>query len=141
MDSSTVAELAGDAAIGLNYVTVSGPASSYPNAAQFVQDYQAEFNAPAGYPAFQAYDATRACLTAVVDAANAANGRPTREQVKAAMQEIAAFDGVTGNVEFNDEGDREPAIYYVFEAVSGDPAQWPTNTVAGQLEQNPPADD
>jgi ABC-type branched-subunit amino acid transport system substrate-binding protein len=141
MDSSTVAELAGDAAVGLNYVTISGPASSYPNAAQFAQDYQAEFDAPAAYPAFQAYDSTRACLSAVVEAANAANGRPTREQVKEAMQELAPFEGVTGDVEFNDEGDREPAIYYVFEAVSGNPDEWANNTVAGQLEQSPPADD
>jgi len=141
MDSSTVAELAGDATQGLNYVSISGPASAYPEAAQFVEDYQSAYNASGGYPALQAYDSTRACLTAVVDAANAANGRPTREQVKAAMQELAPFQGVTGNVQFNEEGDREPAIYYVFEAVSGDPAEWPNNTVAGQLEQSPPADD
>lgn len=138
MDSSTVAQLAGQGAVGLNYVTVSGPASAYPNAAQFVKDYQAAYKVAAGYPAFQGYDSTRACLTAVVDAANAANGRPTRAQVKAAMAEIKPFTGVTGPVSFNKKGDRDPATYFVFEATSADPAQWVNNKVVGQKQQSPP---
>lgn len=138
LDSSDLTRLGGEAAVGANYVTVSGPASAYPNAAEFVEAYQAAYNTPAGYPAFQAYDSARACLTAVVDAANAANGRPTREQVKAAMAEIEPFTGVTGPVEFNEEGDRDPAVYYIFEVVSADPARFGENTVADSIEQSPP---
>ena len=140
LDSSDLTRLGGEAAVGTNYVTVSGPASAYPEAAQFVEDYQAAYNAPGGYPALQAYDATRACLTAVVDAANAANGRPTREQVKAAMAEIEPFTGVTGPVEFNEEGDRDPAVYYIFEVESAVPEEFGNNTVADSIEQSPPQD-
>jgi len=140
LDSSDLTRLAGEAAVGANYVSVSGPASAYPQAAQFSQDYQSQFNAPAGYPAFQAYDAAKACMIAIANAATEANGRPTREQVKAALEELDTYQGVTGTVSFDDEGDRSPATYYVFEVQSGDPANWGQNTVAGTVEAEPPAE-
>jgi len=139
LDSSELARLAGEAAVGANYVTVSGPPSAYPAAAQFITDYEAAYDEAAAYPAFQAYDSTRACLTAIANAAIEAGGTPTREQVKAAMAELEPFEGVTGNVEFNDKGDRDPAIYYVLEVTSADPAQWAQNEVADEIESEPPA--
>lgn len=138
-DSSDLAQLAGEAAKGVNYVSVSGPASSYPQAAQFAKDYQAAYGAAAAYPAFQAYDAATACMLAIGNAAVEANGRPTREQVKAAMQKITGFAGVTGDVSFDDKGDRSPATYYIFEVGSGDPAQWGNNKVVSEIEQAPPS--
>ncbi len=66
---------------------------------------------------------------------------PTREQVKAALEELGPYDGVTGRVAFNDEGDRDPATYYIFEVVSADPAQWANNRVADSIEAGPPAGD
>ena len=140
LDSSDLTRLAGEAGVGTNYVSVSGPASAYPQAAQFGQDYQTQFSAPAGYPAFQAYDAAKACLLAIANAASEANGKPTREQVKAAMEDVDTFQGVTGTVTFDDEGDRSPATYYVFEVVSGDPTKWGENTVAGTVDAEPPAE-
>lgn len=138
LDSPDLTRLGGEAAVGANYVTVSGPASSYPAASQFVTDYQAKYNTAASYPAFQAYDATRACLVAIANAATDANGRPTREQVKAAFAEIGSYEGVTGDVTFNQEGDRDPATYYIFEVKESDPANWGNNTVAAEIEQAPP---
>ncbi len=140
LDSPDLAQLGGEAVVGTNYVTVSGPASSYPQAAQFAQDYQEANNTPAAYPSFQAHDSAKACLLAIANAATEANGRPTREQVKAAMEEVDTFQGVTGTVTFDDEGDRAPATYYVFEVQSGDPANWGQNTVAGTVEAEPPAE-
>jgi branched-chain amino acid transport system substrate-binding protein len=139
-DSSDLAQLAGEAAVGVNYVSVSGPASSYPQAAQFAEDYQAAYNAAAAYPAFQAYDAATACLLAIGNAAVEAGGRPTREQVKAAMQDVTQFAGVTGDVSFDDKGDRSPATYYIFEVGSGDPAEWGNNEVVSEIEQEPPSE-
>jgi branched-chain amino acid transport system substrate-binding protein len=138
LDSPDLTRLGGEAAVGTNYVTVSGPASAYPEAAQFVEQYQQQFNQPAAYPAFQAYDAATACMIAIANAANEANGKPTREQVKAAMQELQPFTGVTGQVEFNDEGDRDPATYFIFEVASPDPAQWGQNEVVDEVEASPP---
>lgn len=139
-DSSDLAQLAGEGAVGVNYVSVSGPASSYPQAAQFADDYQEAYSAAAAYPAFQAYDAATACLLAVGNAAEAAGGRPTREQVKAAMQEVTGFSGVTGDVSFDEKGDRSPATYYIFEVGSGDPAEWGNNEVVSEIEQEPPSE-
>ncbi|MDQ5853412.1 MAG: branched-chain amino acid ABC transporter substrate-binding protein [Chloroflexota bacterium] len=141
LDASDFVRLGGEGAVGANYVTVSGPASAYPAAAQFIQDYQAKYNQPAAYPAFQAYDSAQACLRAIANAAIDANGMPTREQVKAALEELGPYDGVTGRVAFNDEGDRDPATYYIFEVASADPAQWANNRVAGSIEAEPPAGD
>lgn len=138
LDASDFTRLAGDAAIGANYVTVAGPPSSYAQAAQFITDYAAKYNVPAAYPALHAYDGARACLVAIANAALTANGRPTREQVKAAFQQLKPFVGVTGNVAFNERGDRDPATYYVFAVKSGDPAQWGNNTVVSTLESKPP---
>lgn len=140
LDSSDLARLGGEGVVGVNYVTVSGPASAYPAAAQFAQDYQAQYNAPAGYPAFQAYDAMRACLVAIANAAIDANGTPTREQVQTAFEELEPFEGITGNVTFNEEGDRDPATYYILSVRSADPAQWNTNEVVGTVESKPPQD-
>jgi branched-chain amino acid transport system substrate-binding protein len=138
LDASDFTRLAGEAAVGANYVTVAGPPASYAQAAQFVEDYQAKYNAPAAYPALHAYDGTRACLVAIANAALEANGRPTREQVKAAFAKLEPFVGVTGNVTFNEEGDRNPATYYVFEVKSADPAAWGNNSVVSTLESQPP---
>jgi ABC-type branched-subunit amino acid transport system substrate-binding protein len=140
LDSPDLTRLGGEAAIGANYVTVSGPASAYPAASQFVQDYQSANNAPASYPAFQGYDATRACLVAIANAANEAGARPTREQVKAAMDALEPFQGVTGDITFNDKGDRDPATYFIFEVADADPANWGNNTVAAQIDQRPPTE-
>ena len=138
LDASDFTRLAGDAAIGASYVTVAGPPSSYAQAQQFIDDYAAKYNVPAAYPALHAYDGARACLVAIANAALEANGRPTREQVKAAFQQLQPFVGVTGKVTFNQRGDRDPATYYVFEVKSGDPAQWGDNTVVSTLESKPP---
>ncbi len=138
LDAPDLAQLGGEAVVGTNYVTVSGPASAYQQAAQFTQDYQAANNTPAAYPAFQGYDSTKACLVAIANAATEANGTPTREQVKAAMEDLETYQGVTGQVTFDDEGDRSPATYYVFEVRSGDPANWGQNEVVGSIEAQPP---
>lgn len=138
LDASDFTRLAGDAAVGANYVTVAGPPSSYAQAEQFIDDYAVKYNVPAAYPALHAYDGARACLVAIANAALEANGRPTREQVKAAFTQLKPFVGVTGNVAFNERGDRDPATYYVFEVKSGDPAQWGDNSVVSTLESKPP---
>jgi ABC-type branched-subunit amino acid transport system substrate-binding protein len=138
LDASDLARLGGEGVVGANYVTVAGPASSYPQAGQFVQDYQAKYGQPGAYPALQAYDGARACMVAIANAATKANGKPTRQQVNEAFKELGAFQGVTGNIEFNEKGDRDPATYYVFEVKSGDPAKWGENEVVDTIESKPP---
>ncbi len=138
LDSSDFVRLGGEGAVGANYVTVSGPPSAYAAAAQFIEDYQEKYSLPAAYPAFQAYDSARACLVAIANAAIEADGTPTREQVQAAAEELEPYEGVTGSVAFDDEGDRSPATYYVLEVKSANPDEWADNEVVGQIEAAPP---
>ena len=43
MDSSELAALGGDAVVGMHYSTVAAPANVYPDAAQFITEYEARF--------------------------------------------------------------------------------------------------
>ena len=140
IDSDQFAALAGESAVGVKYSTVAGPPSEYPAAAQFAQDYQAKFNASAPSFSPQAYDAAAICMVAIAKAAQEANGKPTREQVSAAMQDLGTFAGATGNVTFDEKGDRAPATYFIGEVGSADPAEWGNNKIISKLDIAPPGE-
>ncbi len=137
LDSPVLVELAGEAAVGVQYVTIAGPPSEYPGAAQLATDYQARFNAPAPPFSPQAYDAAGICLTAIAKAAQAANGKPTRQQVNDAMKEMTSYEGVTGTVNFDEKGDRVPATYFILKVTSGDPAKFGESEIVSKLELGP----
>jgi branched-chain amino acid transport system substrate-binding protein len=140
LDSSALAEIAGDALTtgGAYYTTVAGPASAYPGAARFVQDFQARFGR---YPqpfAAQAYDAMGICLAGIERAA-AENGgnRPTREQVARAVRATQNYAGLTGRLSFDEKGDLEIARYLVIKVTSPDPARWSENPIERMVELQP----
>lgn len=137
LDSSELARLAGEAVVGVQYVTVAGPPSEYPASAQLGQDYQAKFNAP--IPAFapQGYDSAAVCMVAIAKAAEAAGGKPTRQQVNEAMKSIGVIDGVTGPIKFDEKGDRDPATYFILEVTSSDPAKFGESKIASKLTLTP----
>jgi len=75
MDASELANLAGDSLTkdgGMAYTSVAGPASAYPKAAKFAEDFKAKFGATPQPFAAQAYDSAGICLKAIEDAATAA---------------------------------------------------------------------
>ncbi len=135
MESSDLVELAGDAVEGMHYTTVAAPVSQFPDAAQYAEDYQATFNEAA--PAFspQAYDSASLCGAAILKAAADAGGKPTREQVLAAMQDLPALSGITGTYAFNANGDPETATYYVLKVNAAD---WGANELVTRLDIAPP---
>lgn len=137
LDSSELARLAGEAVVGVQYVTIAGPPSEYPAASQMAQDYQARFNAPAPAFAPQGYDAAAVCMVAIAKAAEAAGGVPTRQQVNDAMKTIGTVDGVTGPINFDEKGDRNPARYFILEVQSADPAQFGASEIVGRLTLDP----
>ncbi len=137
LDSPVLVELAGEAAVGVQYVTIAGPPSEYPGAAQLATDYQARFNAAAPPFSPQAYDAAGICLTAIAKAAQAANGKPTRQQVNDAMQQLKSYQGVTGTVNFDEKGDRVPATYFILKVTSADPTKFGENEIVSKLELGP----
>ncbi len=142
MDSSTLAEIAGDALTsgkGMVYSTVAGPASVYPGTAKFAADFKAKFGAEPQPFAAQAYDSMAICLKAIENAAKAAGGVPSREQVSKAVRELKDFPGITGTFTFNAIGDVTSAKYFVIKVVSSNPADWGKNEVAQTLDIAPPS--
>lgn len=114
-DSPELAELAGDAAVGVYFTSVAGPASLYPNAAQFIEDYTESFGeAPTPFAA-QAYDATAIALAAIARAAEAAGGVPSRADVASEVRATENYEGLTSTITFDDNGDPEIGLYYVFQ--------------------------
>jgi branched-chain amino acid transport system substrate-binding protein len=133
-DSTEFAELAGEAGVGTYYTSVAGPASIYPNAAQFIEDYTEKYGeAPQPFGA-QAYDSAAIVLLGLQAAAEEAGGLPTRTQVAEAIRATEAYEGLTGTITFDDNGDPEIGLYYVIQVLSSDPAEWGNNELLATLE-------
>jgi branched-chain amino acid transport system substrate-binding protein len=137
MDASGLADLAGDAltkAGGMVYTSVAGPASAYPKAAKFAEDFKAKFGAEPQPFAAQGYDSAAVCLAAIKKAADAANGEvPTREAVRDAIRALT-YEGLTGTISFDSIGDLPTAKYFIIKvnATSGD--TWNTNEIVAELD-------
>jgi branched-chain amino acid transport system substrate-binding protein len=116
MDASGLADLAGDALTkggGMVYTSVAGPASAYPKAAKFAEDFAAKFGAAPQPFAAQGYDSAAVCLAAIKNAADAAGGEvPTREAVRDAIRALT-LDGITGSIAFDSIGDLPTAKYFI----------------------------
>lgn len=135
MDSSELASLGGDAVAGMHYSSVAGPANVYPATQQFIADYEARFGEQTQPFAAQGYDSMGICLQGIQKAIEANGGQlPTRAQVAEAVRATADYAGITGNVTFNDKGDKTVATYFVLQVASADPAQWNTNQVIKLLD-------
>lgn len=132
-DSSEFAELAGDAGVGTYYTSVAAPATVYPNAAQFIEDYIAMFDEPPQPFAAQSYDSAAILLAGIQAAAEAAGGMPTRTAVAEAVRATENFEGITSNITFDDNGDPEVGLYYVIEVASANPEEWSNNPVLATL--------
>ena len=64
-DSSELAGLGGDAVVDMHYSTVAAPATVYPDAAQFIEDYEAAFGEQTQPFAAQAYDSMNICIDGI----------------------------------------------------------------------------
>jgi ABC-type branched-subunit amino acid transport system substrate-binding protein len=135
LDSPELANLAGDAVVGMHYTTVAAPVSQFPDAAQFAEDYTAEYGEDAPPFSPQAYDSMGICITAIANAAQEVGGKPTREDVLAAMDNLEPYEGITGTYEFNEEGDPIEATYYVLQVNVED---WDANELIDRLTLAPP---
>ncbi len=134
LDSSEMANLAGAAVEGMYFTTTAGPLSLFPQAAQFITDYEARFGEQVQPYAAEGYDAMKICLLGIQAAAEAAGGLPTRAQVVEAVRATAGYAGITGEKTFNDFGDLEVAQYFVKQVTSSDPADWGAAEVVQVLD-------
>ncbi|MEZ4666974.1 MAG: branched-chain amino acid ABC transporter substrate-binding protein [Anaerolineae bacterium] len=129
-DATDFALLAGEAAVGTYYTSAAGPASVYPDAAKFIEDYTAKFGAAPQPYGPESYDATAIALHSIEIAAQLAGGNvPTRAQVASVIRATHDFKGITGSITFDAYGDRATAGYYVLQVGSADPTKWSENAV------------
>jgi len=137
MDASDLAALAGDALTkggGMVYTSVAGPASAYPKAAKFADDFKAKFGATPQPFAAQAYDSMGVCLAAIKNAADAAGGKvPTREAVRDAIRALS-YEGLTGTISFDSIGDQPQAQYFVIKVNATSADTWSSNEIVSELK-------
>jgi branched-chain amino acid transport system substrate-binding protein len=134
LDSPDYALLAGDAATGTYYTSAAGPAAVFPAAEQLIADYSAAYGDITPYVA-ESYDATAIVLAAIQRAAEAAGGLPTRAAVSEEVRATENFEGITGTITFDDNGDRQLANYFTLEVGEiVEPADWLLNEAIGQTQ-------
>jgi ABC-type branched-subunit amino acid transport system substrate-binding protein len=124
---------------GMYYTAIAAPASHYPDAAEFLQDFETNYeNSPQIFAA-QAYDAAGICIKAIEEAFKVRAGElPTRADVASAIRALQGYRGITGMYNFNENGDPDPAQYFVFQAVSTDQDDWDQNKLVTTFEVAPP---
>jgi branched-chain amino acid transport system substrate-binding protein len=137
MDSSDLTKIAGKAVVGMQYTSVAGPVSVYPQAKQFADEYKKKFGKNPEPFAAQAYDATAIAIKAIEAAAKGGKA-PTRDAVTAAIRDVR-YKGITGSVEFDSKGDPKTALYFVLRVVSDNPEKWGDNKEVKRLTIAAPA--
>jgi ABC-type branched-subunit amino acid transport system substrate-binding protein len=142
LDSPVLLERAGPLLIeggGSYYTAMAAPASAYPEAAEFLENFETLYGAEPQLYSAQAYDAAGICLQAIEQASEAKGGEiPTRTEVATAIRALQDYNGITGVYNFNKNGDPNPAQYFVFQVVSADPEDWNQNTLISSFEVMPP---
>ncbi len=137
MDSSDLTKIAGKAVVGMNYTSVAGPVSVYPQAKQFADEFKKKFGKNPEPFAAQAYDSAAIAIKAL-EAATKGGKAPTRDAVTAAVRDVR-HTGITGAVEFDGKGDPKKALYFVLRVTSDDPEKWSDNKEVKRLTIAAPA--
>jgi len=137
LDSSDLTKIAGKTVVGMNYTSVAGPVSVYPQAKQFAEEYKKKFGKNPEPFAAQAYDSTVIALKAI-EAATKGGKAPTRDSVTGAVRDVR-YTGITGAVEFDSKGDPKKALYFVLQVASDDPQKWGDNKEVKRLTIAAPA--
>jgi len=118
-NSPEVIKIAGDAANGLIVATPWFAKKDDEKVKKFVEDYEAAYGMEPDQFAAQAYDGFYVMAEAIKNA-----GEADRDAIRDALVEIKDFEGVLGNMSFDEEGDiiMEPTVliiegdeYVVFE--------------------------
>lgn len=124
---------------GLYYTISSPPAAYHPDTEQFISDYTDKYGSPPLSFAARAYDATGICLRGIERAIEAkGGGLPTRNEVARAIRRLNNYEGLTGEYDFNREGDPDPVPYYVYQVTTVDLTNWDQNPIIAAYEIPPP---
>ncbi len=103
----TLLKTAGSAANGM-FITTAPLPQFLSGAKDFVDDYTQKFgHGPGPYSAYE-YDSIGVVAKAIADAKSTAP-----QAINAALAQIRDYPGITGNISFNEKGDRSVAVYIV----------------------------
>ncbi len=112
--TSIFSELAtAEIAEGAYATMVGGDIKKVPSAAQFIKDYEAKYGEVGQWSAY-GFDAANILIEAIRKA-----GAKDRAAVLRAMREIPKFDGITGEVVFDEKGDNKNQFIGVFKFEHG----------------------
>src|SRR2546425_6681882 len=137
MDSSDLTKIAGKAVVGMYYTTAAGPVTVFPKAKEFSDGFKKKFGKNPEPYAAEAYDAAHIALRAIEAAAK--GGKPPAGEDGAAAVRKPTLSGITGDIAFDDKGDRKRALYFVLQVASEAPQKWGENKLVKQLPIAPPA--
>ena len=110
VDTPQLRELAGKAAVGMYYSTVAAPISTVRS---FAEDFRKKFNKNATPYAAEAYDAAGVALKAI-ELTVQKTGSLKREDVAMTIRTVK-FDGITGPIAFNSNGDRRMVTVWILQ--------------------------
>lgn len=105
-------ELAGNAAEGIIYPLATGfdPTSTAPKTKKFIDAFQKRYNYQPGWVEAQSYDA----FMLICAAAKGSSGTIDGPQIKAFFDNMWEYDGVTGKIKFDKNGDVvKPVIFKI----------------------------
>jgi len=137
--SPLLAQIAGNASVGMYYTDLVAPAAVYPAGKAFAKEYKGRFGREARLFAAQGFDAANLAFKAIEQAAQATRGRKvTRDRVLESLRKVR-LKGITGTLEFNKKGDLKRSKYFVKKVVSSDPRRWGENKIVKVLELPPSA--
>ena len=136
IDSSSLLQGTGEAAVGAYYTSVAGAVAVHPQARGFTHVYRKTFDR---YPepfAAQAYDAAAVVLEAIARAARRPGG-VSRATVTAALRETR-YLGYSGPISFDERGDLRRALYLVMKVSAREPDDWDDNRELKRIGIPPP---
>jgi branched-chain amino acid transport system substrate-binding protein len=113
LDNADLIRIAGKAAVGVFYTAIGGPVTYFKETKDFSEAFSKRFgNLPDG-TALLGYEAALAVVGAIEAAAKANGGKkPSRDQITAAARKLK-LKGLTGEISFNENGDRTTSNYFV----------------------------
>lgn len=115
LDSSDMVKIAGPAAEGVVFTSISGDVTQTDEGKKWAEEYKAAMNKPLETLSVYGFDSTNLLLNAMVEAIKANGGKkPTREQVLKAVHKTKDFQGQFTTVTFDDKGDNQSADVFIF---------------------------
>lgn len=136
IDSPQIAVEGGDLVVGGFYTLSQLPpdAMGTDAAVDFFVDYVNRFDTSPISGAAEAYDSAMIILRAIENLLARNEGNlPTRAEIAAEVRATEGYQGVTGTISFDANGDRRQTDYAVVEILDSDPARWGGNRVVNQI--------